>query len=53
MTPVALFSLANSLALAGWVALLAFPRQRLLHWWLAGIGLPGLLLFLALRAARR
>lgn len=43
MTPDALFALANPLAMAGWVALLAFPRQRLVSWWLAGVAIPLLL----------
>lgn len=38
-----LFSAANSLAMAGWVALLAFPRRRLANWWISGLIIPGLL----------
>lgn len=38
-----LFSAANSLAMAGWVALLAFPRRRLANWWISGLVIPGLL----------
>lgn len=40
MQPEALFTLANSLALAGWVALLLFPCRRPLNWWLCGVALP-------------
>ncbi|MCU0887947.1 MAG: ABA4-like family protein [Rubritepida sp.] len=43
MTPDALFALANPVAMAGWIALLVFPRQRLVTWWLAGVGIPLLL----------
>ena len=35
-----LFSAANSLAMAGWLALLIAPRARLANWWIAGLGLP-------------
>ena len=38
-----LFSAANALAMAGWAALLIWPRQHIVHWWLCGITLPGLL----------
>lgn len=40
MTPETLFTLANTLALAGWVALLLFPRQRAVNWALCGVALP-------------
>lgn len=43
MPPETLFSLANGLALPGWVALLLAPAWRPANWWLAGIGLPALL----------
>lgn len=43
MTPDALFSLANPLAMAGRVALLALPRRRLVTWWIAGVAIPLLL----------
>jgi hypothetical protein len=43
MSPEALFSAANSLALAGWVALLAAPRARLANWTIAGLAIPALL----------
>jgi hypothetical protein len=39
----ALFSTANLLAMAGWVALLAAPRRRAANWWLAGLAIPALL----------
>lgn len=47
-----LFTAANTLAMAGWVALLAFPRRRLANWWVSGLGIPGLLsvLYVALFA---
>lgn len=47
-----LFTTANTLALAGWAALLAFPRRRLVTWWISGLGIPGLLsaLYVALLA---
>jgi hypothetical protein len=41
--PEAIFSAANSLAMAGWLVLLAAPRWRPGNWWIAGIGIPGLL----------
>ncbi len=37
------FSAANLLALAGWLALAVAPRRRMVHWHLAGLGLPVLL----------
>jgi hypothetical protein len=40
MTPETLFTLANSLALAGWVALLLFPHRRGVNWTLCGLALP-------------
>jgi hypothetical protein len=47
-----LFTAANTLALSGWAALLAFPRRRLATWWVGGLGVPGLLsaLYLGLLA---
>jgi hypothetical protein len=42
----AIFSAANSLAMAGWLVLLAAPRWRPGSWWIAGIGIPGLLALL-------
>lgn len=35
-----LFSAANMLAMAGWLALLAAPRTRLATWWIAGLAIP-------------
>jgi len=45
-----LFRAANMLALAGWAALIAFPRRRLANWWIGGLAIPALLslLYLAL-----
>jgi hypothetical protein len=43
MTLETAFTTANLLALAGWLALLAAPRRRIIHWHLAGLGLPVLL----------
>jgi hypothetical protein len=40
MSPETLFSFANTLALAGWVALLLFPRRHSVNWWLCGVALP-------------
>ncbi|WP_431304156.1 ABA4-like family protein [Sediminicoccus sp. BL-A-41-H5] len=40
MTPETLFTLANTLALAGWVALLLFPHRRGVNWTLCGLTLP-------------
>ncbi|MBS7790369.1 DUF4281 domain-containing protein [Roseococcus sp. SDR] len=40
MTPETLFTLANTLALAGWVALLLFPHRRGVNWALCGLALP-------------
>lgn len=40
MTPEALFSAANLLALAGWLVLLAFPRHAIVNRTLCGIALP-------------
>lgn len=39
----AVFSAANSLAMAGWAALLIAPRHRLANWWIAGLIIPVLL----------
>jgi hypothetical protein len=41
-----LFSAANALALAGWVALVAAPRRRWAHWHVAGLGVPAALALL-------
>jgi hypothetical protein len=38
-----LFSAANTVAMAGWLALLIAPRRRAVHWHLAGIGIPAAL----------
>jgi hypothetical protein len=38
-----LFSAANMLAMAGWLALLIVPRARWANWHLAGLALPALL----------
>ena len=38
-----LFSAANMLAMAGWLALLAAPQARVCNWWIAGIGIPAIL----------
>jgi hypothetical protein len=38
-----LFSAANTIAMAGWLALLIAPRTRAVHWHLAGIGIPAAL----------
>ncbi|WP_137125992.1 ABA4-like family protein [Roseomonas sp. HF4] len=43
MHPEAIFTAASSLATAGWLALLLFPRRRWAHWHLAGVGIPALL----------
>ncbi|WP_237215190.1 ABA4-like family protein [Falsiroseomonas oryziterrae] len=37
------FSAANMLAMAGWLALLVAPRLRVVHWHLAGLAIPVLL----------
>jgi hypothetical protein len=37
------FSAANMLAMAGWLALLAAPRARLATWHIAGLAIPALL----------
>lgn len=52
MPPETLFSAANTLALLGWVALLALPFRREANWWLAGTTIPALLasLYLVLLA---
>jgi hypothetical protein len=41
MEPI--FSAANAIAIAGWIALLIAPRRREANWWLAGLAIPGLL----------
>lgn len=38
-----LFSTANAIAMAGWIALLIAPDRRVVNWWLAGLAIPGLL----------
>jgi hypothetical protein len=38
-----LFSAANTIAMAGWLALLVAPRTPLITWRIAGLALPGLL----------
>ncbi|WP_137181348.1 ABA4-like family protein [Roseomonas sp. AR75] len=38
-----IFSAANMLAMAGWLALLLAPRARWANWRLAGLAVPGLL----------
>lgn len=43
MSLESLFSAANMLALAGWLALLVAPRARIANWHLAGVGIPALL----------
>ncbi len=43
MQPETLFSAANTLALVGWLSLLALPFRRAATWWLAGLAIPGLL----------
>ncbi len=43
MTPEALFSLANMLAVLGWLALLAVPFRPAANLWLAGRIIPALL----------
>ncbi|QYU67329.1 DUF4281 domain-containing protein [Leptolyngbya sp. 15MV] len=40
MPPDTLFTAANALALAGWVALLIAPAARLANWHIAGLGIP-------------
>jgi hypothetical protein len=55
MSAEALFSAANTLAIAGWLALLVAPRARLVNWTVSGLALPALLaalyvLLLALHA---
>jgi len=50
--PETVFSAANTVALAGWLVLVVFPRRRWAHWRVAGIGIPVLLalLYVALLA---
>jgi hypothetical protein len=43
MPPETLFSAANTLAMAGWLALLLAPRHRLANWTIAGLAIPALL----------
>jgi len=54
MTPELLFSIANTVALSGWVLLALFPRRRLVNRALCGAALPALLaaLYLLLLLAR-
>ena len=40
MPPEAIFSAANTAALAGWVLLLVAPRRRWAHWHVAGLAIP-------------
>ncbi len=40
MSVESLFTAANTLALAGWVLLVVFPRRRWAHWHLAGLSIP-------------
>jgi hypothetical protein len=44
----AVFSAANSIALAGWVLLALFPRRRWVHWEVAGLLIPAALALLYL-----
>ncbi|MFO0186203.1 MAG: abscisic acid-deficient protein Aba4 family protein, partial [Alphaproteobacteria bacterium] len=46
MEPAIVFSAANNLAMAGWLAMLVAPRSRLVTWWICGLGIPGLLAML-------
>lgn len=46
MPPEAIFSAANTAALAGWVLLVAAPRRRWAHWHVAGLLIPGALALL-------
>jgi hypothetical protein len=52
MSVESLFSAANSIALAGWMLLVLFPRRRWAHWEVAGLLIPAALalLYLALLA---
>ena len=43
MLPESIFSAANMVAMAGWIALLVAPRMRLVTWHLAGLAIPTLL----------
>jgi hypothetical protein len=43
VTSETLFSNANMLAMAGWLALLVAPRTRIVHWHVAGLAIPVLL----------
>jgi hypothetical protein len=43
MSPETIFSAANMLAMAGWLALLVVPRARWANWLLAGLAIPALL----------
>ena len=40
MPPESIFSAANMVAMAGWIALLVAPRMRLVTWHLAGLAIP-------------
>ena len=40
MLPESIFSAANMVAMAGWIALLVAPRTRLATWHLAGLAIP-------------
>jgi hypothetical protein len=46
MPPETIFTAANTLALAGWLVLLAFPRRRWAHWQVAGLAIPATLAML-------
>ena len=46
MDPAIIFSAANNLAMAGWLAMLVAPRTRLVTWWICGLCIPGLLALL-------
>ncbi len=43
MPPETIFSAANSVAMAGWLALLAAPRTRLVTWHISGLAIPAAL----------
>lgn len=43
MPPENLFSAANTLAMAGWLALLVAPRTPLVTWWISGLVIPAIL----------
>ncbi|WP_198370380.1 ABA4-like family protein [Roseomonas rosulenta] len=41
--PATIFSAANKIAMAGWLAMVVAPRARFVTWWICGLGIPGLL----------